>query len=97
MDSFFVIMEVLYFVIIVVLIAIGVIVGKKRAGKSLYKPGTPVRMNTMYPSNPPQPLSRRGQSAMPDFLPRYSAAEQPETGYVILNGIKRKLRDCRNL
>ena len=97
MDSFFVIMEVLYFVIIVVLIAIGVIVGKKRAGKSLYKPETPARMNTMYPSNPPQPLSRRGQSAMPDFLPRYSVAEQPETGYVILNGIKRKLRDCRNL
>lgn len=97
MDSFFVIMEVLYFVIIVVLIAIGVIVGKKRAGKPLYKPGTPVRMNTMYPSNPPQPLSRIDQSATPDFLPRYSVAEQPETGYVILNGVKRKLRDCRNL
>lgn len=32
-----------------------------------------------------------------DRIPRYIVHEEPETGYVILNGVKRRLTDCRNL
>lgn len=29
--------------------------------------------------------------------PRYIVHEEPELGYVVLNGVKRRLTDCRNL
>lgn len=29
--------------------------------------------------------------------PRYIVHEEPERGYVVLNGVKRRLTDCRNL
>ena len=29
--------------------------------------------------------------------PRYIVHEEPEDGYVVLNGIKRRIEDCRNL
>ncbi len=29
--------------------------------------------------------------------PRYIVHEEPNEGYVILNGVKRKITDCRNL
>lgn len=32
-----------------------------------------------------------------DQIPRYIVHEEPEDGYVILNGIKRSLKDCKNL
>ena len=32
-----------------------------------------------------------------EFGRRYVVHEDPEEGYVILNGVKRKLTDCRNL
>lgn len=32
-----------------------------------------------------------------EFGPQYIVHNEPETGYVILNGVKRKLTDCRNL
>ena len=32
-----------------------------------------------------------------DKLPRYIVHEEPETGYVILNGKKRRLTDCKYL
>lgn len=32
-----------------------------------------------------------------EFGRRYIVHEEPEEGYVILNGIKRKLTDCKNL
>lgn len=30
-------------------------------------------------------------------IPRYIVHEDPEMGYVILNGVKRRLTDCKNL
>jgi hypothetical protein len=32
-----------------------------------------------------------------DYGPRYIVHDDPETGYVILNGIKRKITDCKDL
>ena len=32
-----------------------------------------------------------------DAQPRYIVHEDPDEGYVILNGIKRRLEDCKNL
>ena len=32
-----------------------------------------------------------------DFGPRYIVHDDPEIGYVILNGVKRKISDCKNL
>ena len=33
----------------------------------------------------------------PEFGRRYIVHEEPEEGYVILNGIKRKITDCKYL
>lgn len=35
--------------------------------------------------------------SLPDAQPRYIVHEEPTEGYVILNGVKRKISDCRNL
>lgn len=32
-----------------------------------------------------------------DALPRYIVHEEPTQGYVILNGVKRRIKDCKNL
>ena len=32
-----------------------------------------------------------------EFGKRYIVHNEPETGYVVLNGVKRKLTDCKNL
>lgn len=33
----------------------------------------------------------------PESAPRYIVHEDPENGYVILNGVKRKITDCKYL
>lgn len=40
---------------------------------------------------------RYGHKHPIESIPRYIVHEEPETGYVILNGIKRKISDCKYL
>ena len=41
----------------------------------------------------PQPTARQKE----DYGPRYIVHDDPEIGYVILNGVKRRIQDCKDL
>lgn len=98
MDDVLTISVLIYIVILAVLIAIGVLLGKRRQVGNFSYPRNMTDAKNLFSSESMQLNSfAKAKATEPDFGPRYVVTEQPEKGYVILNGVKRKLRDCRNL
>ena len=97
-DSILFLSVFIYIAVLIALISIGVAMGKRnQIGHTAFQQNMFAGKNTLQPGNPRFHSSGKGRESEPDFGPRYVVTEQPEKGYVILNGVKRKLRDCRNL
>lgn len=89
--------DLIFFVIFTVIISMAV-VGAGLSGKTVRKTyGTKSSDGHYVPKSQDMTCRKYGHRHETESTPRYIVHEDPETGYVILNGIKRKISDCKNL
>lgn len=83
-------------VFLVTLLAVSSVIGKNRKRtRSSDGHFVPADQDLTCGTKDGHTHSQEGNVA--EYGSRYIVHNDPETGYVILNGIKRKLTDCRNL